>query len=270
MAKDNLIPAIIIVGIIVLATALLIGSLMGFGIFTIVAAGQVGVQDTFGNVDSSVLNSGIHFKAPWTNIVALSTQTEKIDLIGDTEATSLTSEGLTVEIDASTLYHIDYAKAPDIYKSIGTDYEEKVVIPEVRGALRTEIARYRAEDIYSQERGQIARSVVDNLNAKLNPRGIYVDDFIIRRVLLPEQLSQAIQSKQTAEQQIKQKEYQVDVEKMEAERKRQEAQGIADANRIIANSLSDNYLRWYWIDKIAQGNNTIYVPSDGFQLVKAI
>jgi regulator of protease activity HflC (stomatin/prohibitin superfamily) len=255
-----LIALIVILGIL---------SLMGYGFWTVVGAGQVGVQDTFGKVDPNVLGSGLHLKAPWTNIIKFDVRTQAIDMTGVNDAKALTSEGLTIEMSATTLYHVAPDMSTDIYKTLGIDYTETIIVPEVRGALREEVAKYRAEDIYSQERGGIARAVEDNLNAKLNPRGIYIDDVIIRNVILPEQLSQAIQAKQTAEQQIQQKLFEVDREKAEAERKRQEAQGIADANRIIAGSLSENYLRWYWIEKIAAGGNTIYVPSD-MSLVKTI
>lgn len=256
---------------IVIALAAVAGTLqlMGYGFWTVVGAGQVGVQDTFGNVDSSVLASGLHVKAPWTSIIKYDIRTRSIDMTGVNDAKALTVEGLTIEMSATTLYHISPGEATDIYKTIGTEYEDTIVMPEVRGALREEIAKYKAEEIYSQERGSIARSVRDNLNARLNGRGIYIDDVIIRNVILPEELTQAIQAKQTAEQQIQQKLFEVDREKAEAERKRQEAEGIADANRIIAGSLSDNYLKWYWIEKVSASGNTIYVPSD-MSLVKTI
>lgn len=265
MAIASFLGAVLIVIIFVF----LVLALMGFGFWTVVGAGQVGVQDTFGYVDPNVLGSGLHLKAPWTAIIKMDVRTQAIDMVDYDDAKALTSEGLTIEMSMTTLYHIAPDRATDIYKTIGTGYEDIIIVPEVRGAIREEIAKYRAEDIYSQERGGIARAVKDNLNAKLNPRGIYIDDIIIRNVILPDQLSQAIQAKQTAEQQIQQKLFEVDRERAEAERKRQEAQGIADANRIIAGSLSENYLKWYWIEKVAASGNTIYVPSD-MSLVKTI
>lgn len=263
----------VMIGIVVIAIAVIavVGllSLTSYGLWTVVGAGYVGVQDTFGSVDPNILSSGLHLKAPWTTVIKYDARTRSIDMTGVNDATALTVEGLTIKMSATTLYHIAPGQATSIYKTLGTEYEETIIVPEVRGALREEIAKYKADEIYSQERGGIARSVKDNLNARLNDRGIYIDDVIIRTVILPDQLTQAIQAKQTAEQQIQQKLFEVDREKAEAERKRQEAQGIADSNRIIAGSLSDNYLQWYWIEKVAASGNTIYVPSD-MPLVKTI
>jgi regulator of protease activity HflC (stomatin/prohibitin superfamily) len=269
--KNNLVifgtaAILILLGLIF---ALVVLSSTGYGLWVVVGAGSVGVQDTFGYVNPSVLGSGLHFKAPWTKVVPINAKTQSLDLVGTSDARALTSEGLTVEMSATALYHVEPVQASDVYRTIGTDYEQIMIVPIVRGALREEVAKYRAEDIYSQERGGIAAAVKTNVNAKLNPRGIYVDDFIIRNVILPEQLSQAIQSKQAAEQQIQQKKFEVDREKAEADRKRAEAQGIADSNRIIAESLTDSYLRWYWIEKVAASGSTIYVPSD-MSLVKTI
>lgn len=253
---------ILIIIAVILLVILVLGILNIFSIFTIVPAGAVGVQDTFGNVDPQFLNSGIHFKAPWTGVIIMSTRTESNNMIGGDDASSLTVEGVTVSIDCTTLYHMDPDKAPEVYRTLGTDFVNKILVPEIRGALRSEIAKYKAEDIYSNERGLIADNVKNNLNQKLNARGIYIDDFIIRRVILPDSIQNAINAKQQMEQQIQQKQFEVDVAKAEADRKRAEAQGISDANKIIAGSLSENYLRWYWIENLAGKNNTIYV-TDG-------
>lgn len=268
-SKTAFMGSIVLTILILIVGLILVLTLTGNGFWAVVAAGNVGVQDTFGSVDPTVLSSGLHLKAPWTKIVPFSVKTQALDMTGTSDAKALTIEGLTIEMSATALYHIEADKATAVYQTIGTDYTETIIVPEVRGALREEIAKYRAEDIYSQERGGISASVKNNLNAKLNPRGIYVDDLIIRNVILPEQLSQAIQAKQSAEQQIQQKKFDVDREKAEADRKRAEAQGIADSNRIIAESLSDSYLKWYWIEKVAASGSTIYVPSD-MSLVKTI
>ena len=252
----------VLIVVVVLIFLLVLGLLGVFGIFTIVPAGAVGVQDTFGNVDPTALQSGFHFKAPWTGVISMSTQTNAVNMYGPDEAPSLTIEGVTIVVDCTTLYHLDPAKAPDVYRTLGVHYVDTIVAPEIRGELRSEIAKYKAEDIYSNERGQIANNVISGLNAKLNPRGIYVDDFIIRKVILPDSIQTAINAKQSMQQQIQQKQFEVDVARAEADRKRQEAQGIADANKIIAGSLSENYLRWYWIENLAGKNNTIYV-TDG-------
>lgn len=242
--------------------------------FAVVGAGQVGVKDTFGNVDATVFGPGFYVKNPLMSVVPMSTQTQNIDMSGGSDLTSLTVEGVTIQMDATVLYHIDPDKAPEIYKTIGADYADVILIPEIRGATRSEIAKYKAEDIYSQERVQIAQNITDDLNAKFaaNERtnGIHVDDFILRKVVLPDQLTQAIQAKQAAEQQIQQKQYQVDVEKAEAQRKVVEAQGIADANKIIDGSLSDNYLRWYAIEQLAGNKNVTIFGGSGFDVAKVI
>jgi len=248
----------------------------------IVPAGSVGVLDTFGQVDSYVYQSGFHFKSPFTAVIPMTIKTQSYTMsIAKEESTAktsddtiktLTKEGLSVDLDLSVLYRIQPEKAPEIYKNVGENYAEIIVRPQVRSVLRGVVASYSAQDIYSPERSQIEEKVLEELQNVTKDRGIVIESILLRNVQLPPQIEQAIQSKLTAEQQIAQKEFEVATAIKEAERKRQEAHGIADANAIISGSLTQDYLRWYWIQEIGKSNQTYYIPvgQDGLPLFKNI
>jgi regulator of protease activity HflC (stomatin/prohibitin superfamily) len=123
------------------------------------------------------------------------------------------------------------------------------------------VGQFKAEQLYTN-RDILADPVKQRLNAKMNHYGLYVDDVLIRGVFLDPKLEAAIQEKQAMEQAIQKKGYEVKVTELEAERKRVEAQGIADSNEIIAKKLTREYLEWAWIEQVAGKNNTIYV-TDG-------
>jgi regulator of protease activity HflC (stomatin/prohibitin superfamily) len=255
--KDALLSIGVVVAFILIAM-LCCGGFFGLGVWTTVPAGAVGVPDTMGNVDQNEMYSGLHFKHPLKNVALFDARTMKFesdDIIGTT------TEGMQITVHATVFYHIDSSKADEIYKTMGTDYQDKVVYPEIRGAIYDEIGKYTAESLY-KERNVLATPTKDKLNVVLNQRGITVESVVIRSIILPDKLRQSIEDKQTMEQDIQKKKYEVEKEQAEADRKRIEAQGIADSNDIISQKLTPEYLEWYWIEKVGASDNTIYV-TDG-------
>lgn len=242
---------------VVLCIFVVIGLVIG-GLFTIaiVPAGHIGVMDTFGSVSKDVLVPGFHFKLPWTAVISMSVKTQEIKEVTETPS----NEGLIVGLETSFWYRLNPNTVPELYKKVGTDYREVIIEPLVRSAIRSATATQTVKALYTSERTAIAKKISNELETAMNQRGIILEKVMLRDVVLPEKISQAIEAKLTAEQAIQQKVFEVQKEEKEAERKVAEAKGIAESQEIIANSLSQEYLTWYWIDNLSSHQSVYYVP----------
>jgi len=249
---------------------------------TIIGAGQVGVVSLFGKVSDNEIKSGIHLINPLASVNKMSVRTEEYTMskvgaegkkVGDDSISALTKEGLTVSMDVTAFYHLEESRASDLYREVGLTYEEKIIRPEIRSAIREMVAQYEAKDIYSEKRSEAAKNILAYLNNKVRERGIVIEDMLIRDVTLPANLSQAIQEKLKAEQESQRYDFVLDKEKKEAERKVIEAQGQRDAQKIIDESLSAKYLDYLYINGLKERQGTIYVPmnpSTGMPMFKGI
>lgn len=243
------------IGIYLIAGVILIVGLIAC--LAIVPAGFVGVKDTFGSVDTYPLQPGMSMKSPFTGVITYSTQTMEIK----EESQTPTSEGLIVDLEVSMLYHIVPSEAPNIYKNIGTSYDQVVIVPNLRSAIREITAENTAKDLYSS-----GRQVIEtNIKAKLDPLmanyGIVIDSILLRNLILPETVKNAIESKLAADQEQQMYDFLIAKESKEAERKIIEARGIATSQAIIDNSLTEQYLEWYFISHIKDYEATIFVPT---------
>lgn len=250
-----------IVGIVCTLMAIVGLVLMIFSCVIVVNPGEVAVPVTLGSVDNVPRQAGIHVVSPITDLIIFNVKTQE-----DTQSsTVLTAEGLDVTIDMTALYHLDPAKVSEIYKTVGSNYKDILIDPQIRSTVRDVIATYDAKNIYSADRSNISNKIHDGLKPAFDHRGIVLENVLLRSAVLPQKVKDSIEAKQQMEQQIQQKSFEVQKEQKEADRKRAEAQGIADANRIISNSLSSHYLQWYWIQQL-NGNEVFYIPtgSDGF------
>jgi regulator of protease activity HflC (stomatin/prohibitin superfamily) len=237
----------------------------------IIPAGQTGVVHVFGKVRDAEISSGIHLINPLATVRLMSIRTEQYTMsiattegqkLGDDSIESLTKEGLKVSLDMTVLYHLVEESASDVYREIGMDYEEKILRPEVRSAIREIIALYEAKDIYSEKREEAVTKIEDVLKENLSPRGIEIESVLLRNVKLPQNLATGIEEKLTAEQEAQKYEFILQKEEKEAERKRIEAAGQRDAQQIINQSLSDRYLQYLYIQNLENREGTIYVPYD--------
>ncbi len=223
--------------------------------FTIIPAGNVGVVDFFGVVSDNTLKSGINFVNPMANVIKFSVKTEEIKEAMDVPS----KEGLTVQLEISVLFHMNPEKAADVYKTVGENYVQIILEPQFRSVSRGVTAGFEAKALYTSEREMLTQLITKDLRIQVEPRGISVESTPLRRVGLPSGLSASIEEKLRAEQESQRMQFILTKEKQEAERKRIEAQGIADFQRIIAQGLSDQLLRWKGIEatmKIAESNNT--------------
>jgi len=257
----------IVIGLVVLVVVLIFLARL----IIIVPAGTTGVYHLFGRVKDQPYKSGLHVVIPFAKIDLMSIRTEQYtmsviptegQLNRDDSIDALTKEGLKVNLDITVLYHLIEDKAPEVFRTIGLDYDQKIIRTEVRGAIRDVIATYDAKDIYSEKREEATNKIAERLKESLNPRGVEVETVILRNVALPALLTQAIEAKLTADQEQQKYDFILQKETKEAERKRIEAAGQRDSQKIINESLSNQYLQYLYIKDLQNRPGTIYVPYD--------
>ncbi|MBC8525929.1 MAG: prohibitin family protein [Candidatus Cloacimonetes bacterium] len=240
----------------------------------VVEPGKVKVQVLFGKVQKRILHSGLNFVNPLITMRTMSVRTEAYTMSaaryegrvrGDDAIKALTSDGIILPMDITCLFHLIADKAPEVYEKIGYDYESKIIRPELKTIIRQVISNFKMEQVYSSARDTIALRMKEEAHKKLFPRGIFIEDVLLRNVTLPKQVETAINAKKTEQQNFEKMLYTLQKEGKEKERKIIEAEGIKIANQTIAEGLTESYLRWYQIDMmkklIDSPNNTIiFIP----------
>ncbi len=221
----------------------------------VVPAGFVGVKDLFGRVAERPIPSGLHLVNPLARVHKLSVRTQEVKEVLDVPS----QEGLVMRIDVSLLFSLEPEKAPVVYKTIGPDYVDVVVVPLLRSTVRGVTSSYEAKALYTSARDTIAVQIGTILAPRLQGRGIRSESVLLRSITLPAILAAAIERKLEAEQQAEQMRFILETERQEAERKRIEAQGIADYQTIVNKGLNDLILRWKGIEatkELAASPNT--------------
>jgi prohibitin 1 len=209
-----------------------------------VRTGHVGVVSIFGRVTGRTLAEGIHLVNPMANVTELSIKTQEVK-----EHASVPSmEGLIMGLEASILYHLDTGRAAEIYQQIGPNYAEVLLQPTFRSAIRAITAGHTAASLYSDAREAIAKQILEDVRRQVAPRGVVVENVLLRDLQLPETLKRAIEAKQQAQQEAQRMEFVLQREKQEAERKRVEAAGIKDFQDIVSQGISDKLLEWKGIE----------------------
>lgn len=218
-----------------------------------VDAGEVGVQSVFGKVQSSTLNSGLNFVNPLAKVVVFDAKTQNYtmssvhdegDRQGDDAIRVLTADGLEVVVDLTVLFRIIPSEAPRVLREIGEDYKDKVVRPITRTMIRDNAVYYDAVALYSLKRNEFQQRIYQDIEKNFKKRGLVLEQLLIRNINLPTSVKQTIESKINAEQDAQKMQFVLQKEKQEAERKRVEAQGIADYQKILSTGLSDKQLQY--------------------------
>jgi prohibitin 1 len=237
---------------------------------TVVPAGHVGVKDFLGSVSSNALPPGVHLIVPFTRVHKMSIQTMELKETAEVPS----KEGLMMDLEGSVLYRLDPLKAADVYKTVGINYAEVILVPQVRSAIREITASYDAKALYSSEREQIARETFELTQKMMGGRGVIVESVLLRKIGLPAIVANAIQEKLKREQESEQMKFVLAKEQQEAERKRIEAQGIADFQKIVAAGISPQLLEWKGIEateKLAMSPNAKVVvvgnPKSGLPII---
>ena len=217
--------------------------------------GHVGVVTFFSKVTGVVLPEGLHMISPLNAVHEMSVQTETLKETADVPS----NEGLILRLDTSLQYRLDRDKASELFQKINMNYVEKVVEPNLRSAVREVTASHNANALSTGAREEVAQKIQEALERNLAPQGIIVERVLLRDVQLPAMLKSSIEAKQQAEQDALRMTFILQKEKQEAERKRIEAQGIADFQKIVAQGISPQLLEWKGIEateKLAMSTNT--------------
>lgn len=242
------------------AAAAMIGIAVGMGIivfnlFTVIPAGHIGVVDFLGSVSDNTLKSGVNIVNPFANVVKFSVKTQELK-----ETMSVPSkEGLSVSLEISLLYSLDPDNASKIYKTVGENYSEIILIPQFRSVVRGVTARYDAKALYTASREQLAKEIKDELEGLVAPRGLRVEAAPMRQIILPQGLTASIEEKLKSEQESQRMQFILKKEEQEAERKRIEAKGISDFQTIVSKGISNQLLQWKGIEateKLANSSNS--------------
>ena len=238
--------------------------------WTVIPAGHTGGVDFLGNVSDNTLKPGVNLVNPMAKVEKMSIKTQELK-----ELMSVPSkEGLSVDLEISLLFKLNSEKANDIYKTVGPNYADIILVPQFRSVVRGVTARFEAKALYTASREKLAGEILEELERLVGPRGIIVEQAPLRQIKLPERLTKSIEEKLQAEQESQRMQFVLTREKQEADRKRIEAKGIADFQDIVSKGISDQLLKWKGIEateKLANSTNTKVVVigsgKDGLPLI---
>lgn len=240
-----------------------------------IEAGEIGVPTLFGKVNEQVLGSGLHFVNPFVIVKRFEGRTQNYTMSGvldegdrsvDDAIRALTSDGLELTMDVSVLYRVLPNKAPQILRTIGEDYKSVIVRPITRTKIRDNATYYTAVDVYSTKREEFQQKIYMSIEKDFNERGLALEQLLVRNVTLPASIKLAIEEKIQAEQAAQKMQFVLQREQQEAERKRVEAQGISDYQRIVSQTLTNNQLQYEMIKAYKElalsGNGKVLIMGD--------
>src|SRR6202163_1872803 len=230
--------------LIALGVAAFLLVILIFSSVTRVGTGHVGVLTLFGRVTGETLAEGIHLINPLKTNNEMSIQTQTIK----ESANVPSSEGLMMSLDTSLIYHLNPDRSAEVFQKIGADYENVVVEPTLRAAIREATASHTANALYTGEREMVAKQIYDQVSTQLNQRGLTVENVLLRDIQLPATLKSAIEAQQQSEQESLAINFRFKKETKEAKRKRIEAAGVRDFQQIVAQGISAQLLEWKGIE----------------------
>jgi len=247
--------------------------LLGISIASVkqIEPGQVGVQKLFGKVSNNILESGLNLVNPLVEVVKFDIKTQNYTMSGvhdegtksgDDAIKVLSADGLEVIVDLTVLYKVIPTEAPRILREIGTDYRNTIVRPICRTKIRDNAVYYDAISLYSSKRDEFQAKIFSSIEKDFKERGLILEQLLVRNLTLPASVKATIESKINAEQEAQKMTFVLQKEKQEAERKRVEAQGIADYQRILSTGLSDKQLQYEMIKAISTSPNAKLIILD--------
>jgi regulator of protease activity HflC (stomatin/prohibitin superfamily) len=241
---------VILAGVIITIVGFLTASLRQ------IDAGHVGVQVLFGQVQEGILYEGLNIVNPLVDVKQLSIQTQNYTMsgtssegerVGDDAIRVLSKDGLEVIIDLTVLYRVMAPDAPKLYREVGITYQDKIIRPITRTGIRESASYYDAIALFAEKREDFESRIKEKIADDFRKRGLYLEQLLVRNIALPASVKESIERKITAIQDAQRMEFVLQKERQEAERKRVEAQGTADAQRIVNLGLSDKILQFEMI-----------------------
>lgn len=253
-------------------------------LYVVVDAGIVGVPKTFGIVEDTVMEPGLHLKNPFTEVIPMNTRTQKyLDYGSADKATivALSNDGLSTTMGIAVNYHLNPAKIPELYKQVGTDYSSVVMVNPIHSVPRDLISTHDTKTLYSAskegstDRAKLEQELYDGITKRMNEVGvkdsIIIEQVSIRDIDFPPEYKNTITAKMNMDTEIATKRSELEKQRIEAERivvvaqgeasaNIERAKGEAEANRIRTESLSPILLDYTWIQGMLANKNVVYLP----------
>jgi len=235
--------------------------------FTVIPVGDVGVKHFLGRIDPTPLEQGVHVINPLATVEKMSIREQNFPADGTVEKIDAqTSEQLNVALEVAILYRIDPANAPELYQRLGSESQitSRIVLNAVRNGVRDAAATKSINDIFSPNRKELANDMLAAIQAKAGDR-IEVLEVFVRDVQAPQKVRDAIEEKLQREQNVAAERFQTEIIQEKARQQIEQAKGIAEAQRIISQGLTREYLTFYYIEQLAKlpAGSVVYVPTEG-------
>lgn len=230
---------------------------------TVIRQGEVGVKSRFGKLSPNISEAGLVFFNPFiSRVIKVPVRTVNQEVLLNLPS----KEGLTIESEISILYSIQKNKVPFILEDLGIHYERVLILNVFRSAAADITAQYMAKDMHSGMRSKIESEIQDRMHESLLDRGFVIERVLMKSILLPLDLSRAIERKLRAEQEAQQMEFVLDRERKEAERRKIEAEGTREAQKILAEGLVREIIELRSIEafmELANSPNAKIIITDG-------
>lgn len=229
----------------------------------VVRQGEVGVKRKLGKLDPNTIEAGAQMYNPLTTtILRLPIRTVNVEI----QSNLPSKEGLNVRSVISILYHIKKENAADIIENIGTNYENVVIKSVFRSASADVCSRFFAKDMHTSKRSVIEEEIRVRMQELLSDRGFEIEAVLLKTIQLPAGLAMAVESKLEAEQEAQRMEFVLQRERMEAQRRKVEAEGIRDAQKILQEGISPQIIQWQSIEafkELANSPGSRVIITDG-------
>ncbi len=228
------------------AAFLIIALLAGGCMTSTMGSGQAGVKYSLisGTDLVTTYSEGTKLHAPWVSVIKYDVRVqEKLE-----EVSALSMDGLSITMDASIRWRPTSSDLPNLHITYGENYYTRLVQPELRSAAREIVGQYTPEELYSSRRTELQQQILDRVKQGVESQFVSVEAVLIRNIKLPEQIQRAIENKLTEEQAVERYFFTLQKDSLEAQRKKIEAEGQAEYQRIITQSLSPEFLRFKGIE----------------------
>lgn len=235
-----------------------------FGGFRTIDSGQVGIRVRFGKVVETQMNEGINFKIPLIEkIIKMNIQVQKVEV----ETTSASKDLQDISMKLAVNYRVDGTKATELYKNVGTKYDEVVLQPAIQESIKAVTSQYTAEELIT-DRSEVSKKCMETLQNKIEKYGLNIDNFNITNFNFSNEFNKAIEEKQVAEQKVLTAKQELEKEKIEAEKKIVKAEAEKKANEMKQQTLTDNIIKEKFIEKwngelpkVSDGNSIFNIDS---------
>jgi prohibitin 1 len=231
---------------------------------TVIRPGEVGVKQRLGKIKGGIMQPRAVLHNPFlTKVVKVPTRTINMPVVLDALPSK---EGLSIRCELSVLFHIKQEAAIDVINTVGVRNGEGIILSVLRSAAADVTSQFFAKDMHTSKRYEIEQAIGAKMTEIMGDRGFVVESVLMKSIRLPQKLAQAIEVKLEAEQQAQTMQFILDRQRQEAERQKIEAEGIRDAQLIIAEGLNELIIQYKSIEafrELSRSSNTKIIVTDG-------